>query len=480
MTATTISQTFQSFSLRGLRLALAGALALFVGYIAQAGVPGSVVAMAFAAVFAMQLAEQAVLGWTRACVAAAAINGIAIAAVAMAPGALNMGLAWAALAGFALMQNGAHPRRFAALITSAMGSLAATPWGVATEMSPRKIKIINLLLPVLAVAVFGALLMTANPVIERALRGVSIERMFATWMPIVTLTSFIAIMALMRMKADLGMGAVRAPWGASVFAPAPVALTLVLLNAMFAIENGLDLAYVWQGVTLPAGMNHAEYVHRGAYALIVTAVLAGALVMLALQPGSQSEGSRPVRALVYLWTAQNVLLVASSANRTLAYIDAYGMTLWRLSGLIWMGLVAAGLIFIAGRVLTQRSSTWLMNANLGAAFLVLLSCGMIDLRAIVAEWNVSRALTQLHAQQGITTLDLDLAYLEGLGPSAIPPLQRLLAFTPADGSVWTAQGSVAAAAKVDVQRLCGALHATQADWTRWTARNWAYDSCGPP
>ena len=48
------------------------------------------------------------------------------------------------------------------------------------------------------------------------------------------------------------------------------------------------------------------------------------------------------------------------------------MTLWRLSGLIWMGLVAAGLIFIVARVITRRSNPWLINVNLGTAFAVLL------------------------------------------------------------------------------------------------------------
>ncbi len=464
MTTTTISQTFPNFGLRGIQLALAAVLALFVGYISQAGVPGSVVAAAYAIVFAMQMAEQAVLGWTRACVAAAAVNVLALAAVAMEPGALNMGVAWASLAGFALMQNGAHPARFAALAKSALASLFAAPWGLLMEMrrvNPRAAALSGFLLPVLAVAVFGALLMTANPIIERALSGISFERILDTWMPAVTIAAFIATYALMRMTADLGMGEARAPFGASIFAPGPVAMTLILLNAMFLIENGLDLVYVWSGTALPAAMTHAEYVHRGAYALVATAVLAGALAMLALQPGSASEASRAVRWLVYLWTLQNVLLVASSAQRTLAYVDAYGMTLWRLSGLIWMGLVAAGLMFIAARVFGKRSGTWLMNANLGAAFLVLLACGMIDLRAIVAEWNVSRALAQVGPMQHGP--DIDLNYLAGLGPSAIAPLQRL-----------------GAPASYALAPLCTRLNNAQADWTRWTARNWAYDSCGPP
>ena len=218
-------------------------------------------------------------------------------------------------------------------------------------------------------------------------------------------------------------------------------------------------------------MNYAEYVHRGSYTLIATAILAGMLVIFALQPGSQSEASAPVRWLVYLWTAQNVFLVASSARRTLSYIDAYGMTLWRLSGLIWMGLVAAGLIFIAARVLTRRSNPWLINVNLGTAFAVLLTCGLIDFRAIVAEWNVSRALQQISPTSTIQTLDLDTSYLIRLGPSAIPALSHLIAALPSDGSIWTTSGELSRTARQLKGNLYSRLRWAQMDWKTWTLRN---------
>ena len=178
-----------------------------------------------------------------------------------------------------------------------------------------------------------------------------------------------------------------------------------------------------------------------------------------------------MRWLVYLWTAQNVFLVASSAKRTLSYIDAYGMTLWRLSGLIWMGLVAAGLIFIAARVITRRSNSWLINVNLGTGFAVLLTCGLIDFRAIVADWNVSRALQQISPTSTLQTLDLDISYLRELGPSAIPALAHLIAAMPADGSIWTTAGELSSTARQLKGSLDARLKWTQMDWKTWTFRN---------
>jgi len=60
--------------------------------------------------------------------------------------------------------------------------------------------------------------------------------------------------------------------------PVSVRLSLILFNILFAVQNGLDAIYLWGGGGLPAGMTLAEYAHRGAYPLIVTAILAGLFV----------------------------------------------------------------------------------------------------------------------------------------------------------------------------------------------------------
>jgi hypothetical protein len=54
-----------------------------------------------------------------------------------------------------------------------------------------------------------------------------------------------------------------------------VRLSLIAFNALFALQNGMDLAWLWGLMPLPAGITLADYAHRGAYPLIVTALLAG-------------------------------------------------------------------------------------------------------------------------------------------------------------------------------------------------------------
>ena len=91
--------------------------------------------------------------------------------------------------------------------------------------------------------------------------------------------------------------------------------SLVLFNLLFAAQTVMDINYLWAGAALPEGMSYASYAHRGAYPLIVTALLAATFVIVAMRPGSNAERSPLMRALVFLWVGQNVLLVVSSILR---------------------------------------------------------------------------------------------------------------------------------------------------------------------
>jgi hypothetical protein len=66
---------------------------------------------------------------------------------------------------------------------------------------------------------------------------------------------------------------------------------LILFNAMFLIQTCLDMLYLWGSATLPDGLTYADYAHRGAYPLIVTALLAGWFAIVATKPGTEAAGS---------------------------------------------------------------------------------------------------------------------------------------------------------------------------------------------
>jgi len=241
-------------------------------------------------------------------------------------------------------------------------------------------------------------------------------------------------------------------------ASASVVVSLVVFNALFVLQNGLDAAFLWSGAPLPAGVTFAEYAHRGAYLLIVTALLAGAFVLVFLRPGAAE--SRAVRWLVIAWVAQNLMLVASSALRTVDYVEAYGLTELRICALAWMGLVGVGLVLICVRLIAGRSASWLIGANTAAMAAVLTAVAVADIGAVAAAWNVRHA-REITGRAGAPRLDL--CHLRELGPAALLPLARLEALPGKPEKLALAVSAARAAALKE-------LEIRQANWRTWTWR----------
>src|SRR6202035_4249303 len=153
--------------------------------------------------------------------------------------------------------------------------------------------------------------------------------------------------------------------------------SLILFNALFALQSGLDLTYLWGGASLPDGLNHAEYAHRGAYLLIATALLAAGFVLIAMRPGGPSEQSGLIRPLVLAWIGQNILLVISSIFRLDLYVATFSLTYLRLAALVWMILVAVGLLLILIQIVWHKTHYWLVTANAAALAIMLYGCCLI-------------------------------------------------------------------------------------------------------
>jgi len=283
----------------------------------------------------------------------------------------------------------------------------------------------RLALPMIGTAVFLVLFSAANPVIEQlfarawaALQQVDWATCAVRWLML-----GLAGWSLLRprlLRRGVPLTAAATPTALPGVSVGSVRLSLVVFNLLFAMQNAMDMAWLWGLLPLPPGMTLAGYAHRGAYPLVVTAILAGAFVLVALRPGSASAADRPIRALVMGWTLQNLMLVANAVLRTLNYISAYTLTTWRIAALLWMALVAVGLVLVCWRMIAGKSATWLINTNGLAALVVLTGASAVDIGAVAADWNVAHA-----REAGGSGAPLDVCYLQQLGPSALTALATL-------------------------------------------------------
>ncbi|CAN7654222.1 DUF4173 domain-containing protein [Bosea sp. LjRoot9] len=342
------------------------------------------------------------------------------------------------------------------------------------------------IIPLIFLSVFATLFASANPLLESWLSRIDPRLLFNLLSPGRTLFWLLMLCLIWPMlhvraarkrkaqalaKQETAAPAAKAitydPYG--LFGDAAILRSLVLFNALFAVQTCLDIAYLWGGVALPDGMSYAAYAHRGAYPLVVTALLAAVFVMIAMRPAGPAARKAAIRPLVLAWVGQNIMLMVSSLLRLDLYVAAYSLTWLRLVAFIWMLLVAIGLVLIVIQISGRKSTNWLVSANAAALALTLYGFCFVNTPAVIANYNFR------HSQElRGTGPRLDVLYLTSLGPQAIPALDRYAPRIAAveravPGSSWSWNVNRLPGIR---DRMAGEHHAEQGDWRAWGFRAW--------
>src|SRR5262249_19845001 len=160
--------------------------------------------------------------------------------------------------------------------------------------------------------------------------------------------------------------------------------------------------------------------------------------------------------LLYFWLAQNIVLVASSILRLKLYVEVYLLTYWRITALVWMLLVALGLVFIAASIALARSDGWLIRMNLIALIAVLYVCSLMNFDTIIADYNVTHS-----REAGGSGVVLDICYLASLGPQALPALDKAIQMGKFNASLESRRDA-----------LLGMQAADMASWRAFSVRGW--------
>ena len=104
--------------------------------------------------------------------------------------------------------------------------------------------------------------------------------------------------------------------------------------------------------------------------------------------------------------------------------------------------------------------------------MLLLACGFVDGRAIVANWNVDREIAE-------PAKELDYVYLVSLGPSALPAMERLRPTPVAKPTINDTYESIVGGMLVSpspfylearTKDIRQELASSQSDWRSWTLR----------
>lgn len=238
-------------------------------------------------------------------------------------------------------------------------------------------------------------------------------------------------------------------------------LLLITVNIVFFAANTTDIIYLWANeTTLPEGVTYSQFVHQGVGNLIASVILAAVVLVMIFRQHSHIATARGQRTLACLWILQNLFLIGGVMLRLKIYVDAYGQSVLRVHVVMFLILVSIGFILLTIRIIQQRSSMWLVGANLLAVFGLFYVAQYLDVRGLVANHNVE---VVIEGQR--PAADLDIEYLIQLAPESWPALRKMTEHPQVFGD--RAQVAAGILDRLADQEL---MLAANEDWRSWSLR----------
>jgi hypothetical protein len=197
-------------------------------------------------------------------------------------------------------------------------------------------------------------------------------------------------------------------------------VALTLLDLLFLAFVALQIAVLFGGhthVLETAGLTYAEYAREGFFQLLLVGALTLAVVAGAVRWAARARRRDTVvlRALLGLLCGLTLVVLASALRRLGLYEEAFGFTRARLSAhaiLLWLAGVLL-LVMVAG---IRMRAWWLPRTVVAFTAVSLLAFSVANPDGLVAAKNVERFRE---------TGWIDLGYLAGLSPDAVPALATL-------------------------------------------------------
>ena len=169
-----------------------------------------------------------------------------------------------------------------------------------------------------------------------------------------------------------------------------------MLNLLLGLVNAIDLVQLWPNQVLPEDSeSYSQYLHNGVQMLIISIILAIGIILFFFRGFSNFlKEAKWLKVLGFIWIAQNVILLASTAIRNQMYVEAYGLSHKRIGVFIYLLLATTGLILTLYKLALKKNNGFLFRKNAWAFYAVLLMATPIQWDQIITEYNIQLAATQ--------------------------------------------------------------------------------------
>jgi hypothetical protein len=235
-----------------------------------------------------------------------------------------------------------------------------------------------------------------------------------------------------------------------VVGPTEAAIVMAAITALYGVYVVTQFVVVAGGadhILETADLTRAEYARAGFFQLLWAAGITLALLLGLRRTTVRTRGGARIRltALSLGVIALTLGLVLSSLVRLSLYNDAFGLTMLRLSSMVFAGWIGIVLVLVGFDLIGAGLRGWLPVAVAASALVVLATLDLANPEAFVARHNLTTS----------TDVGVDYRYLDTLSTDAVPAFADHADRSPAAASL---------ACRPDPDRSFWS-----ANWSRWTA-----------
>jgi hypothetical protein len=188
-------------------------------------------------------------------------------------------------------------------------------------------------------------------------------------------------------------------------------ISLVLLNILLLVVNIIDVNFLWVHFQYKEGEPIYKMVHEGTELLIVSIVLAMAILLFFFKGNLNFyKRNKWLKYGAYAWIIQNAMLVSSVFLRDYYYILRHGLAYKRIGVLFFLIMVLVGLATVFLKIWNRKTNYFLFRVNAWAGIVVLVLATTIHWDEFIAGYNLQRK----------NTVDLDVSFLLSLSDKALP------------------------------------------------------------
>jgi hypothetical protein len=193
--------------------------------------------------------------------------------------------------------------------------------------------------------------------------------------------------------------------------------SLVLLNILLLIINGIDINYLWIHFSYNPSIDLYTMIHEGTELLILSIIMAMAVLLIFFRGNLNFyKQNKWLRYGAYLWLFQNTVLVVSVLLRDYYYIREFGLAYKRIGVLFFLLLVLAGLATVFLKVRFAKTNYYLFRINAWCAVFLLVTGAAFQWDVFIAEYNIAHR----------KSAPLNLPYLLTLSDKVLPVLHAKL------------------------------------------------------